>query len=57
MQQPSTFHYVIHYEKTSAVWHLSELFVQHIPFDHEQLVFCCIGTDRSTGDATRTISR
>ncbi len=51
MQQPSTFHYVIHYEKTSAVWQLSELFVQHIPFDHEQLIFCCIGTDRSTGDA------
>lgn len=51
MQNPSTFHYVIHYEKTSAVWQLSELFVQHIPFDHEQLVFCCIGTDRSTGDA------
>ena len=51
MQNPSTFHYVIHYEKTSAVWQLSELFIQHIPFDHEQLVFCCIGTDRSTGDA------
>ena len=49
MQQPSTFHYVIHYEKTSAVWQLSELFVQHIPFDHEQLIFCCIGTDRSPG--------
>ena len=51
MQNPSTFHYVIHYEKTSAVWQLSELFIQHIPFNHEQLVFCCIGTDRSTGDA------
>ncbi|WP_431028518.1 spore protease YyaC [Lysinibacillus sp. LZ02] len=51
MQQPSTFHYVIHYEKASAVWQLSELFLEHIPFDHEQLVFCCIGTDRSTGDA------
>lgn len=22
-----------------------------IPFDHEELIFCCIGTDRSTGDA------
>lgn len=51
MQPTPVFHYVIHYEKTSAVWQLSELFLQHIPFDHEQLIFCCIGTDRSTGDA------
>lgn len=51
MQQPPSFHYVIHYEKTSAVWQLSDLFLNHIPFDHEQLIFCCIGTDRSTGDA------
>ena len=51
MQQSPSFHYVIHYEKTSAVWQLSDLFLNHIPFDHEQLIFCCIGTDRSTGDA------
>lgn len=51
MQPTPAFHYVIHYEKTSAVWQLSELFLQHVPFDHEQLIFCCIGTDRSTGDA------
>lgn len=41
----------IHYEETGAIWRLSELFLQHIPFEHENLVFCCIGTDRSTGDA------
>ena len=43
--------YTVHYEQTSAVWELSELFLKLIPFDHERLVFCCIGTDRSTGDA------
>lgn len=41
----------IHYEQTSAVWELSELFLEHIPFQHDALIFCCIGTDRSTGDA------
>ncbi|QBK24830.1 spore protease YyaC [Ureibacillus thermophilus] len=41
----------IHYEEAGAVWRLSDLFLEHIPFDHENLVFCCIGTDRSTGDA------
>ena len=43
--------YSIHYEQTSAVWELSEIFLERIPFDHQRLVFCCIGTDRSTGDA------
>lgn len=42
---------MIHYEQTSAVWDLSEIFLTCIPFHHEALVFCCIGTDRSTGDA------
>lgn len=41
----------VHHEETGSVWRLSELFLQHIPFDHDNLVFCCIGTDRSTGDA------
>ncbi|MBM7609494.1 putative sporulation protein YyaC [Lysinibacillus composti] len=41
----------VHYEQTGAVWRLSDLFLEHIPFDHEHLIFCCIGTDRSTGDA------
>lgn len=43
--------YAIHYEKTSAIWQLSDTLLQHIPFNHPNLVFCCIGTDRSTGDA------
>lgn len=43
--------YSIHYEQTSAVWELSNLFLDQIPFQHDALVFCCIGTDRSTGDA------
>lgn len=40
----------IHYEQTGAVWQLSEHFLTTIPFD-SPLLFCCIGTDRSTGDA------
>lgn len=40
----------IHYEQTGAVWQLSEYFLSAIPFDAQPL-FCCIGTDRSTGDA------
>ena len=41
----------VHYEQTGAVWQLSEQFLETIPFDAEELLFCCIGTDRSTGDA------
>ncbi|MDN4494146.1 spore protease YyaC [Ureibacillus aquaedulcis] len=41
----------VHHEQTGALWQLSDLFLNYIPFDHEQLVFCCIGTDRSTGDS------
>lgn len=51
MTQAFEKNYSIHYEQTSAVWELSEIFLQLIPFDHDKLVFCCIGTDRSTGDA------
>lgn len=41
----------VQYNQTGAVWQLSEYFLEAIPFDVEQLIFCCIGTDRSTGDA------
>lgn len=41
----------VHHEQTGALWHLSDVFLQHVPFDEEHLIFCCIGTDRSTGDA------
>lgn len=39
------------YKDTGIVWRLSTLFLQLIPYDKTNLVFCCIGTDRSTGDA------
>ncbi len=48
---PSTFNFRIHYEETGAVWRLSNLFLQQIPFHEENIIFLCIGTDRSTGDA------
>lgn len=41
----------IHHEQTGAVWKLSDLFLEYIPFEKEHIIFCCIGTDRSTGDA------
>lgn len=44
------YDYRIHYNDTGAAWKLSTLFLQHIPFDHANLFFFCIGTDRSTGD-------
>lgn len=47
----SAYNYRIHYKETGAIWKLSTLFLEHIPFDNLDLVFCCIGTDRSTGDA------
>lgn len=47
----STCDYRIHYKETGAIWKLSSLFLQHIPFDTHELIFFCIGTDRSTGDA------
>jgi len=47
IQHPST----IYYKETGVVWRLSNYLLEHIPFDHPNLVFCCIGTDRSTGDA------
>lgn len=41
----------IYYKETGVIWRLSNYFLEYIPFDHRNLVFCCIGTDRSTGDA------
>lgn len=41
----------IHHEQTGAVWKLSDLFLEYIPYEKENILFCCIGTDRSTGDA------
>lgn len=41
----------IHYKETGAVWKLSTLFLENIPFTSKEIVFLCIGTDRSTGDA------
>ena len=46
----SVLPYSIHYESKNAIWHLSTLFLEHIPFHHERLIFCCIGSDRCTGD-------
>lgn len=42
--------YSLHHESKNAVWQLSTLFLEHIPFHHERLIFCCIGSDRCTGD-------
>lgn len=47
----STLPQSIHYESSGAIWRLSTLFLETIPFHHDDLIFCCIGTDRSTGDA------
>lgn len=46
MKQPA-----IHYEKTNAIWQLSNTLKMHIPYYSQEIVFCCIGTDRSTGDS------
>ncbi|MCG3087361.1 spore protease YyaC [Sporosarcina cyprini] len=46
-----SFDYRIHYKETGIVWKLSTFFLEHIPFDKQSLIFYCIGTDRSTGDA------
>lgn len=53
MQKPFTesLPQSVHYESIGAIWRLSTLFLETIPFQHENLVICCIGTDRSTGDA------
>lgn len=43
--------HAIHYEKTNAIWQLSNTLKSYIPYNSREIVFCCIGTDRSTGDA------
>ncbi|MHA6260974.1 spore protease YyaC [Sporosarcina sp. CAU 1771] len=48
---PLSYDYRVHYNETGAVWRLSNLFLEHIPFSSSDLVFFCIGTDRSTGDS------
>ena len=45
--QPEEFFY----QDSGVAWRLSSLFLQIIPFEKSNLTFCCIGTDRSTGDA------
>ncbi|MDS9471841.1 spore protease YyaC [Sporosarcina pasteurii] len=47
----TTTNFRIHYKETGVVWKLSNVFLQSIPFQYENIVFLCIGTDRSTGDA------
>ena len=53
MQKLETYTYDerIHYKDTGAIWKLSTLFLEKIPFTSREVVFLCIGTDRSTGDA------
>ncbi|WP_026023124.1 spore protease YyaC [Paenisporosarcina sp. TG20] len=45
--QPEEFSY----QDIGVAWRLSSLLLQLIPFEKPSLTFCCIGTDRSTGDA------
>ena len=47
----TTYDYRIHYKDSGAIWKLSTFFLEHIPFYSPDLIFFCIGTDRSTGDA------
>lgn len=47
----STYDYRIHFKETGAIWKLSSLFLEHLPFNSSDLTFFCIGTDRSTGDS------
>lgn len=51
MKQPASKHFAIHYEKSSAIWQLSDELLTTIPFHDQHMTFCCIGTDRSTGDS------
>ncbi|MET0785471.1 MAG: spore protease YyaC [Paenisporosarcina sp.] len=38
------------HKDVGAAWQLSSLLLKSIPFEQANLTFCCIGTDRSTGD-------
>lgn len=48
---PNRDNFRIHIDETGVVWKLSNLFLTQIPFHSEDIIFLCIGTDRSTGDA------
>ncbi|MFX3674335.1 MAG: spore protease YyaC [Paenisporosarcina sp.] len=41
---------VFSYTESGVAWQLSSFLLEKIPFDNPNLTFCCIGTDRSTGD-------
>lgn len=41
----------IHYKEIDAISNLSNQLLKEIPFTTENILFLCIGTDRSTGDA------
>ena len=41
----------VHHEETGALMQLSNYLYNYIPFDRDEIIFCCIGTDRSTGDS------
>ncbi|MCZ2259042.1 spore protease YyaC [Sporosarcina sp. G11-34] len=47
----STYNYRVHFKETDAIRKLSTLLLKHIPFNSSNLIFFCIGTDRSTGDS------
>ena len=51
MKHPKLSRFAIHYEKSSAIWQLSDFLLEHLPLYEQNLTFCCIGTDRSTGDS------
>ena len=38
----TTYDYRIHYKETGAIWKLSTLFLQHIPFDTQILFFSAL---------------
>lgn len=41
---------VFSHTDSGVAWQLSTFLLKSIPFDNPNLTFCCIGTDRSTGD-------
>jgi putative sporulation protein YyaC len=41
---------VFSHTDSGVAWQLSSYLLTNIPFDNPNLTFCCIGTDRSTGD-------
>lgn len=47
----SSYLYRLSYKEVGVVWKLSSLFLEHLPFQEQPIIFYCIGTDRSTGDS------